>query len=816
MRPKLNANTVYILVPDGIYLRSNGTSLSIRGKNLDHFLELLPTLNGHYTLEEITQRLSPNKKTLVTKFLETLLRSGFLKDTSQDQHHALTQAVLATYASDMAFIDSFQTSAASRFASFRNKQLLIIGSGLSFTALVQASLRCGIKQTNIIRTPECGNAPTSQSDLLDLFSLNDPAQQVQLTAVPQWDDEAEILKTIQGCDALLHISDRPMLARAQMLNRLCIEQKKTFIQAIVVDDHAWIGPLVDAENGACWECAWRRLQSHLSASAEQYHCCAFCDHTTSSISQFLTLSTASMIANRLIFELFKHCTQAGPTARADSLTNIHLATLFCENHRFLPHPHCYACKHATVPTATQFLAQMQQLQHQAPLDPATFCDNMAHGIDKRLGLFTSLDTDDFAQAPLAVYKVELSNPMLLSEVGIWESSARRTACPCPCGAVDGLPGQELVGSGLAPDSAPTEDPSSFSKYRVLKDQSPAVIGVGIDRSSAKMRACQLACEQYAASLVDPCRLLHGETIQQQTLPTIPVEQFIGVSSLLTDVETWTWALDLHTQQACLIPAPLAFPTLQHGGELKTEDKRGIGSGMSWAEALCQALFDWCTFLTLEQIGDTQQRYAQIDLTMLSMTPEGAHLHHMLQTLGKQVTVYDVTGTLQVPTLAIRVDKSVITYCTHCDVAQALCTGLRQALQQYQSTQEQQPEYAVVPVSDLPVSVSSNGSRKDIDSRRLPAGKGYPPNPNESSGHTPGRTQRTGAVGTVPCTAPVPTDDHRRHMPYQMMPEAWPARQEWLQQTLHAHGLHAWALPLDHDPALVQVFPYVVRVLLTKI
>ncbi len=753
MRPKLNTNTVYILVPDGVYLRSNGTSLSLRGKNLDHFLELLPTLNGHYTLEEITQELSPNKKTLVTKFLETLLRSGFLKDTSQDQHDPLTQAVFATYSPDIAFIDSFHTSAASRFASFRNKQLLVIGSGLSFTALVQASLRCGVKQVNIMRTPECGSVPISPSDLLDLFSPNDPEQKVQPIAIPQWDDEAEMLKMIQACDALLHISDRPMLARAQMLNRLCIEQEKTFIQAIVVDDHAWIGPLVYAENGACWECAWRRLQSNLSASSEQYHRFAFRDHTTISISQFFTLSTASLVANRLIFELFKHFTQAGPTARAEGLTNIHLETLLCESHMFLPHSHCHACQHPTVPTATEFLDQIQQLQHQAPLDPATFCENMAHGVDNRLGLFTSLSADDFVQAPLAVYKVDLSNPMFL-------------VCP---------------------------------------HQSLAVIGVGIDRSSAKVRAYQRASEHYAASLVDPRRLLHGETIQQQTLPTIPGKQFIGVPSHPTDVETWTWALDLHTQQVCLIPASLAFPPLQHG-ELRIEDKRGIGSGMSWAEAICQALFDWCTFLAIEQMGDAQQQYAPVDLTMIFMTPEGMHLHHLLQTLGKQVTVYDVTSTLQVPTLAVCVDKSVVAYCTHCDVAQALCAGLRQALQQYQSTQEQQPEYAVVSVPDLPR-----------------------------------QTQQTGAVGTVqtgdrlrtvvphadsvPCATglhtgysadPVPTDDHRRPMPYQEMPEAWTARQQWLQQTLHAHGFHAWALPLDHDPALVQVFPYVVRVLLARI
>jgi hypothetical protein len=772
MRPKLTANTLFTLVPDGIYLRNNRASFSLKGKNLDHFLELLPSLDGHSTLEEITQELTTDKKNLVTKFLEALLRSGFLKDTSLDQPHTLTQAELATYSSNITFIDSFQTAAASRLASFRNKQLLIIGSGLSFTALVQASLHCGIKQVNIIRTSECGTVADSQPDLGN-FSYHDPAQQVQSMASPRWDNESDVLNTIQTCDALLHISDRPMLARAQMLNRLCIEQKKTFIQAIVVDDHAWIGPLVSTETGSCWECAWRRLQSHLVTDPEYHYYSPFRDHTTSASSPFLVLSTVIMAANWLIFELFKHFTQAGPLESAGSLIDIHplqyppadreneenltspLASpdrdnsssmipdasnrsvpVLCEHHAFLPHPHCHACQHPVVPTAEQFLNQIQQLQCQAPLDPATFSKNMAHLVDQRLGLFTTLGTDDFVQVPLAVYKVGLSNPMLLTQL-----------------------------------SNPLE-----------------VIGVGLDRSSARVHACQRASEHYAASLVDQRRLLHDNAIREQTLPAIPVDQLIGAP--LRDVETWTWALDLHTQQACLIPAPLAFPPLLHG-ELRAKDKRGIGSGMNWAEAICQALFDWCTFLAIEQVRDIQQRYPVVDLTTIPMTPEVAHLHRLLRIVGEQVTVYDVTGILPVPTFAVCIGRSVVAYSTHCDVAQALSAGLKQALQQCQSRQAQQPAYAVIPMPDLPG--QTQASRDHSSNRR--------------ERHNPLQSSQP---------LDVHMDDQQWRMPDQTIPEAWSARQEWLLQTLQAHGFHAWALPLNHDPALMQVFPYIVRVLLARI
>jgi TetR/AcrR family tetracycline transcriptional repressor len=43
----------------------------------------------------------------------------------------------------------------------------------------------------------------------------------------------------------------------------------------------------------------------------------------------------------------------------------------------------------------------------------------------------------------------------------------------------------------------------------------------------------------------------------------------------------------------------------------------------------------------------------------------------------------------------------------------------------------------IKIPDTLISVPSSGSRKDIDSRRLPTGKGYTPNPKESSGNVLG-------------------------------------------------------------------------------
>jgi hypothetical protein len=219
---------------------------------------------------------------------------------------------------------------------------------------------------------------------------------------------------------------------------------------------------------------------------------------------------------------------------------------------------------------------------------------------------------------------------------------------------------------------------------------------------------------------------------------------------------------LHTQQAYLVPARHVFASLQnHHTERKTDHERGIASGMTWEEALCQALFDWCNYLTIAALNDTSHIYTQVDLTSTTMTAEGTYAHHLLKTVGEQITIYDVTGSLQIPTFATCLGEKVIAYSTHCDVAQALRMGLMQALQQYQSSQSQQLEYAVAPVPDLPLSLRSN----------------------------------------------------QLQIPHYTQPVTWAARLEWLLHTFQANKFRTFAIPLDHDPTLMRALPFIVRVLL---
>jgi len=228
MLPKLKGDTFFIPMPDGIYFRNNQGSLKIKGKVIYRWVEsLAPYLTGEHTLTKITAGLDSEKQAMVTDLVNTLLTNGFLKDLSQDLPHQLSQTERETYAAEIAFIDSFCDSAASRFERFREQQVLLIGSGLTMTGLVHASLKAGLRQVAVIVTPECETNTRRHQEYLDLFHKGDPRQTLENIDAPVWENEAEVLATLQPYDTIVHVSDRPMLARASMLNRLCVTRTKT-------------------------------------------------------------------------------------------------------------------------------------------------------------------------------------------------------------------------------------------------------------------------------------------------------------------------------------------------------------------------------------------------------------------------------------------------------------------------------------------------------------------------------------------------------------------------------------------------------------
>ncbi len=708
MRPRFHTDAFYMPTADGVYLRSNRSHLTIKGKAIYHWLEsLVPYFNGRYELEEITGDLDTDRKAMVTNLVETLLNNHFLSDASLDQPHTLSKEELDTYASEIAFIESFQASAAQRFETFRQMRVLVVGSGVAFSACIRACLHGGLKHLVMIRTAE--KSALSVSSTLDesqLFLPRDPSQSLEEVSPPHWERRGEVLDAIRPFDAILHISDHPMLARVRLLNELCVEQQKIFLPACFLQGRAWVGPLVKPGSEGCWECAWHRLRSNIQ-EVEALPLYALVDQPDGALDRLFAFPSAAIAANQLVFTFFKLVAQADPFDTASQMSSIDLETLSCKSYQILPHFSCQSCQHPLVTTQASFIEQIEQLERREPLERTTFSREAACCFNDQLGIFCSIGEGNFEQIPLAVCKVKISNP---------------TALP-----------------GCA--------------------QGQSVIATSLSFQDARQRSTQKACEVYAARAVNPRRLVMRVSEPDLVLPP---ESFL-TTGLPSIVESWSWALHLQVRKPYLVPAPLAFPSLW-SVESPESVERGIGSGMSWLEALGQALLDWACYLTIAQFHDRQQPYPKVDLHAISWESEDEHFLSLLTTAGALPDVYDVTGPLGVPTFAICTREQSIAYVSHYDRVQALSSGLERALRRFQSHYAQQSEYDVEP---------------------------------------------------VPLLVPALRSDYYSEAPEMPIPQKWSARLIWIQQKLQEQGWYALAVPLNHDPALANVLPFLVRVLLAR-
>jgi putative thiazole-containing bacteriocin maturation protein len=394
-----------------MYLRNKRQSLSLKGTAIyQWFLALEPYLDGRHTLDEIVEDLEPAQQAVVHSIVSTLLEHGFLRDCSQDPPHTLTDDTLSTYASEIAYIESCGGSAAT-FEQFRSQRALVIGSGLTVLAFVQATLQVGIREITIWLTDDCVTPLEGLQAIRAHTHQRDRTQMLVEQPVPNWRDERALRDALEPFDVIAHLSDVPMIQRMTTLNTFCFELQKRFLPALILDDQALIGPLVGPDAHGCWECAWRRWLAREGATERNTQYDPWQDDRTAPMSPSLGLPTAATLAHLLSFESFKHITQAGDCAIVDRILQLDLDTLRCESHGFLPHPLCRTCSHAEPLESTVLLATVRRLEQLEPLDEQSFGEQVVSCFDSSLGIFTDLGEEGFVQTPLNVSKLTISAPM---------------------------------------------------------------------------------------------------------------------------------------------------------------------------------------------------------------------------------------------------------------------------------------------------------------------------------------------------------------------------------------------------------------------
>jgi putative thiazole-containing bacteriocin maturation protein len=690
VRPKLRGDTKYVPTPDGVYLENNHRVLRIPGKQVYQWVDrLAPYLDGNRSVVELTEGLSADRVDMVDQLVDMLAAAGFVKDVETDESHTLSPAETDAFAPEIAFIDYFCDSAAARFQTFRHIPVAAVGSGQTLTALVAANLAVGLRNVNVMITDEFPTDLDRWHQRLETARERDPDQALTVQMGTGWDGDEEAVRAVLApFKAVVHVCDRPMLARAAMLDRVCRQDAKVLVQAVIVGDQAWIGPLIgpDDEQARGWESAWRRLQATRTGPAAERRRFAFTDDPLAPISEYLTSSTAALVANHASFEVFKYLTGVLMPETRGRLLQVDLKTLRTTAHRFLPHPTCLPVAAVAAPSPEALAETIDRLAGGEPTDEQAFSQQVCDCFDDELGLFTFLGEGEFQQLPLNVCRVTISNPALLPE----------------------------------PDGSLT------------------AIGLGADMGMARRKAAQRACELYAASVVDVRRLVYdpGQGLR-------------------------VWGYDLTEQRPKLVAATSIFPTLR-GLAPSLDSAPWLASGFSWAEAVATALASVCQQLTVAECNLDGEPFPLVDLDAGVLDEQGARYAQILRTWKVPVAVYDVTGTLQIPSFTFCVGNQTVAYRTGVDVCDALRYGLEQTVAYEQAWANHQPDYAPPDVADLPRRV--RGTRLTV----------------------PQATSQPSGSGD------------------------WTRQQHRLCDALARRGRRVVAVPLDHDPAVTDVLPYIVN------
>ncbi|MDQ0268594.1 putative thiazole-containing bacteriocin maturation protein [Cytobacillus purgationiresistens] len=483
MRLKVKRDTFFL--PDsnkGVYFRNNLSSFLMEGDSIDMWIEkLMPMFNGKYTLGDITDGLQGPYRNRVYEIAEVLYQNGFIRDISQDRPHQLEEHVLKKYASQIEFLDSYGNSGAYRFQTFRQAKVLAIGSGPFFVSLVSALIHSGLPKIDMLITE---TVPTNRRRLMEIvehFSTeNIDAEIKEITYLKEGENNwREIVKPF---DSIMYVSQEGNIEELAALHDVCKQEKKLLIPAIYFKQVGMAGPLVGPDHDGCWDSAWRRIHQSVFLNQQSHHYSA---------------SAGAMLANVIVFELFKEMTGCTELNQKNQFYLLDLETLEGSWHSFVSHP--MVTGKMTAKWINDFNPFQERTSSKDQANELLLFFSQLTSAES--GIFHIWEEGDLIQLPLAQCRVQATD--LLTEgpsellpiidcTGLTHEEARREA---------GLQGIESYLSRTVDLLVPTLPPLQESVY-LVEGQECMSAGAGETLAEGVIRGLQRCLEEELSKQVD--------------------------------------------------------------------------------------------------------------------------------------------------------------------------------------------------------------------------------------------------------------------------------------------------------------------------
>lgn len=367
----------------------------------------------------------------------------------------------------------------------------------------------------------------------------------------------------------------------------------------------------------------------------------------------------AIVANQLVHDVFRFLTGLRSTSPA-MLTRFDLDRLSTTTHTFVSHPFDAAVR---TWDDTAFLQRIDEFHNGPCLDAEQFSRAARRLVDSRLGVFGEISEGNLAQLPVHVATATVSDP-----VGLLGADAPR----------------------------------------------PVVAGTGLDFATARYQTALSALATYGSLMIDPRRLISasGEALMAPDATPDDAPAWLRAAG----GRAYVRALDLSDRRVVAVPVERVFPAVSgvDGGYVAPV---GVAAGFTWVEAVTTGLLVHCRELTVADAMAADEPFPRVELPPRAGDPDVACYRAMLDAIGEQIALYDVTGSLGVPTVACCRGDHTVDYVSATSLDGALVQGMHTILLSYQSCANGQPVYHPPAVLDLPLAL--RGDRGDPVSPRAP-------------------------------------------------------------------------------------------------
>lgn len=633
---KLREDAYYVATSDGVYILTPQGEVMMTGRSIFGWVDrLAPYLDGRHTLAELTAALPADRKQMTERVISALRERGVVVETGEDadQVYSLTSDEQRLYSREIAFLGYSGSSGERSFQAYRDSVIVLAGAGRLLAETVRAALDSGSRTLRIALTGADPDDLIVLADCERRARQRDPRQRIIRSAAERADED-RLSDLVTGAGAVVYGSDRADVDSARALDLLCSRASVPFVAAILADDHAWLGPFgPDTGGRPGWMSAWRRLLALEGDEAGRVRRDATGPRAG---------AAPTVVANQLIREVMRQLSGTAMPAEPTRMVRVDLRSLNHKNHPFLPHPFSLA---ATRQDRASLAAAVDRLREGERLEPEDLSRRMTACLEPRLGVLSEVTEQDFAQVPLAVAQVRVSDPVRLLDPGV---------------------------------------------------PLPVVTGAGLSLAEARRAAVMRGLAVYGSLMVDPRRLqVHGDA---RGLTGDPAEDLAALRA--GQWSGFIWGHGLADERPRALAAEAVFPALR-GGCPGNAPPPGVAAGHDWVEAVRSGLVGQCRQLTLNELDGGQRQFTPIEWTEVALDAVGRRYRSMATVLGDRLDVYDVTGSPRMPTLAFHVDGVTVAYASGFSFGDALRDGLAKVLLLHQAQADGEAPYALARVPPMP-------------------------------------------------------------------------------------------------------------------